>query len=58
MVGIAIRQREPESESEEERLLNLFRNRSALKKEFAKLYALVAQLGKLFFKRRAVPKQI
>jgi len=37
MVGIAIRRREQESESEEERLLNLFRNRSALKKEFAKL---------------------
>ncbi len=37
MVGIALRRREQKVESEDERLLKLFRNRSELKKEFAKL---------------------
>jgi len=37
MVGIALRRNEQQTESDEERLLKLFRNRSELKKEFAKL---------------------
>lgn len=37
MVGIALRRKDQDSDSEEERLLMLFRNRSELKKEFAKL---------------------
>lgn len=37
MVGIALRRREQKTEPEDERLLKLFRNRTELKKEFAKL---------------------
>jgi hypothetical protein len=37
MVGIALRRSEQQTESDEDRLLKLFRNRSELKKEFAKL---------------------
>jgi hypothetical protein len=37
MVGIALRRNGQETEPEDERLLTLFRNRSELKKEFAKL---------------------
>ena len=37
MVGVALRRSEQKTESDEERLLKLFRNRSELKKEFAKL---------------------
>ena len=37
MVGIAIGRKDQETDSEEDRLLKLFRNRSELKKEFAKL---------------------
>jgi len=37
MVGIALRRREQKGEPDDERLLKLFRNRTELKKEFAKL---------------------
>ena len=37
MVGIALRRSEQKTESEEQRLLKLFRNRTELKKEFSKL---------------------
>jgi len=37
MVGIALARKDQKTESEEDRLLKLFRNRSELKKEFAKL---------------------
>jgi len=37
MVGMVLRRREQKSESEDDRLLKLFRNRTELKKEFAKL---------------------
>jgi len=46
MVGIVLRRHEQETESDEQRLLKLFRNRTALKKEFSKLRREGEQLQK------------